>query len=306
MIASLTAAAIALLVPELAEAADGGAVVWWVWPLLLFAVTFVMAIVTVIAGLGGGTVFVPLVSSFFPFHIDFVRGAGLLVAVAGALASVPALLERKLADFRLALPAALITSAAAAVGARIGLQVPSHWLHVALGALVVTIGVVSLSARRSEFPVVDGPDSLARALGISGVYHEPTLGQAVPWTVHRTWQGFLVFVVVGLIGGVFGIGAGWASVPTLNLLMGAPLKVAAGTSMFLLGVNGSAAAWVYLNHGAMLPIVVIPSVLGAVLGSKIGVRILEDASPSVIRWMIGGVLLTAGLRSLLKGLGVWP
>ncbi len=306
MILSLAAAAAALLAPELAEAADAGPTAWWVWPSLLFAVTFLMAILTVLAGLGGGTVFVPLVSGFFPFHIDFVRAAGLLVAVAGALAAGPALLEKKLADFRLALPAALITSASAVVGAVAGFAVPSRWLQVALGVLVLAIGIVSVTSRRSEFPIVPAPDRLARALRIAGTYYEPTLGREVSWTIHRTWQGFLLFILVGLIGGIFGIGAGWASVPTLNLLMGVPIKVAVGTSIFLLGVNGSAAAWVYINHGALLPMVVVPSVVGVMLGSKVGVRLLEVIPPGVIKWLIGVLLLFSALRSLLKGLEVWP
>ena len=306
MIAPFAAAA-ALLVPQLAEAAtDSGRPSWWAWPLLLFGASFLLAILTVIAGLGGGTVFVPLVSGFFPFHIDFVRAAGLLVAVAGALAASPELLERKLADFRLALPAALITSAAAVVGAMAGLAVPSRWLEIGLGVLVLGIGIVSTASRRSDFPAVRGPDRLARLLRIAGSYYEPTLGREVSWTVHRTWQGLLLFVVIGLIGGVFGIGAGWASGPTLNLVMGVPIKVASGTSIFVLGVNATAAAWVYVNQGAVMAMVVVPSVVGVMLGSKVGVRLLLAIPPSVVRWVIGAVLLSSALRSLLKGFEIWP
>ena len=48
------------------------AVPWWVWPLALFVVCFLLGIVAVPAGIGGGTLFVPIVGSFFPFHLDFV------------------------------------------------------------------------------------------------------------------------------------------------------------------------------------------------------------------------------------------
>jgi len=48
---------------------------FWIWPLALFALTFVLGIVAVVAGIGGGVLFVPIVASFFPFHLDFVRGA---------------------------------------------------------------------------------------------------------------------------------------------------------------------------------------------------------------------------------------
>jgi len=89
---------------------------WWVWPLVLLVVTFVMGIVAVLGGVGGGVLFVPIISGFFPFHLDFVRGAGLLVALAGALAAGPGLLRMNLASLRLAIPVALIASTCAIAG----------------------------------------------------------------------------------------------------------------------------------------------------------------------------------------------
>src|SRR5436190_760695 len=53
---------------------------WWAWPILLFAITFLLGVISVVAGIGGGVLFVPIVGSFFPFHLDFVRGAGLVLA----------------------------------------------------------------------------------------------------------------------------------------------------------------------------------------------------------------------------------
>jgi len=78
---------------------------WWAWPLLLFAVAFLLGIVAVIGGIGGGVLFVPIVGGFFPFHLDFVRGAGLLLALSGSLSAGPALLRGGLASLRLAMPA---------------------------------------------------------------------------------------------------------------------------------------------------------------------------------------------------------
>lgn len=57
---------------------------WWFWPLILFVLSFVLGVFAVLAGVGGGVLYVPIVSGFLPFHLDFVRGAGLIVALAGA------------------------------------------------------------------------------------------------------------------------------------------------------------------------------------------------------------------------------
>lgn len=278
---------------------------WWVWPTVLFVVTTLLGIVTVVGGLGGGTIFVPLVSGFFPFHLDFVRAAGLMVALSGALSAGPDLLKKNLADLRLALPVALVTSASAIVGARIGLALPTRPLQIALGGIVIAIMLVMLFARRAEFPEVSAGDRLSHALGITGVYHEASLGRLVEWRVHRTWAGLGLFVVIGLMAGMFGIGAGWANVPVLNLVMGAPLKVAAGTSVFLLATTDTAAAWVYIHEGAVLPMIVVPSVMGMMIGARIGVRILAVVRPRSIRVVVVGVLLFAGVRLFLKGLGLW-
>lgn len=278
---------------------------WWVWPLALFVTCFLMGIVAVPAGIGGGTMFVPIVGGFFPFHMDFVRGAGLLVALASALAAAPMLLRSGLANIRLALPLGLLASASSIGGALLGLAMPVVVVQTALGVIVLGIVVLMFVAKKSEFPVVGQADPLGAALRMHGIFVDGATGQQVHWQVHRTPQGLAVFLVIGVMAGMFGIGAGWANVPALNLLMGAPLKVAAGTSGLVLSLVDSSAAWVYVNKGAVLPMVAVPSVVGMMLGAKIGARLLTVLKASVIRKMVIAVLLFAGVRALLKGMGVW-
>ena len=113
----------------------------------------------------------------------------------------------------------------------------------------------------------------------------------------------IAFFGNGLIGGMFGVGAGWANVPTLNLLMGAPLKVAVGTSSAILSMASSSAIWTYMNAGAVLPIVAAPAMIGVMLGARVGARLLAVLHGAVIRRLVIALLLFAGLRSLLKGHG---
>lgn len=295
----------ALFAPE-ALAAEGvvSSTPWWVWPLALFFVCFLLGIVAVPAGVGGGVLFVPIVSGFFPFHLDYVRAAGLLVALASALAASPALLRSGCANLRLAFPLALLASASSILGAMVGFALPTSMVQTALGVAILGIVALMASARRSEFPVVQ-PDRLSVALGMNGVLALNGPGGAVAWHVHRTAQGLVVFFGIGFLAGLFGLGAGWANLPALNLLMGAPLKVSVGTSSFILSLVDSSAAWVYLNHGAVLPAIAVPSVVGMMLGAKIGARLLQVMPAAHIRKLVLGLLVFAGLRSLLKGLGLW-
>jgi len=278
---------------------------WWFWPLALFVTCFLIGIVAVPAGIGGGTLFVPIIGGFFPFHLDFVRGAGLLVALASALAAGPLLLRGGLASMRLALPLALLAAISSIFGAMLGLAMPASTVQILLGVIVLGIVVLMLTAKKSEFPQVAQPDRLSSALGIHGIFIDGASGQAINWQVHRTPMGLFLFLLIGVMAGMFGIGAGWANVPALNLLMGAPLKVSAGTSSLVLSLVDSSAAWVYINRGAVLPMVAVPSVVGMMAGAKIGARLLNVLKGSVIRKMVIALLLFAGFRALLKGLGIW-
>ena len=277
---------------------------WWVWPIALFAITFAMGIVAVLAGVGGGVLFVPIVGGFFPFHLDFVRAAGLLIALTSALSAAPSLLTNGLANLRLAMPLALIGSVTSIAGALVGLALPSDALQIALGLTILGIALLMWRAGRSEHPAVPRPDALGAALGMHGVYHDPALGRDVAWQVHRTPAAFAAFAGIGILAGMFGLGAGGANVPALNLLMGVPLKLSVGTSGFVLSVVDTSAAWIYLNRGAVLPMLVVPSLIGVILGAKIGARLLRVAPASLVKRIVLAVLVIAGGRALLKGFGI--
>lgn len=299
--------ALAALCPILALAANGAssAAPWWIWPLALFVVCFVLGIVAVPAGIGGGVLFVPIVSGFFPFHLDFVRGAGLLVALSGALAAGPGLLRAGLADMRLALPLALLASVGAVIGAVIGLAAPANAVQVALGIAILCIAALMLASRNSEYPQVTRPDALGAALRMSGVFRDPVTGREAAWRVQRTPLALALFAGIGVLAGLFGLGAGWANVPALNLVMGVPIKIAAGTSGFILSIVDSAAAWVYINNGAVLAIIAVPSVIGMMLGAFIGARLLAVLDARIVRRLVIVILLLSGARALMKGMGWW-
>jgi uncharacterized membrane protein YfcA len=209
-----------------------------------------------------------------------------------------------LASLRLAIPVALIASTCAIIGAMIGLALPTHIIQIALGATIIGICILMLTAKKSEFPNVPKSDRLSSALRIYGVYQEGSTGQVIDWKVHRTPLGLTLFIAIGIMAGMFGLGAGWANVPVLNLLVGAPLKISVATSKFLLSITDTSAAWIYLNKGCIIPMMVVPSLVGIMLGSFVGVRLLKVAKPQMVRWIVIAMLAFAGLKALTKGLGL--
>jgi uncharacterized membrane protein YfcA len=287
------------------HAADTAAIAWWVWPIALFAVTFALGIVAVVAGIGGGVLFVPIVAGFFPFHLDFVRGAGLLLALSGTLAAGPVLLRSGMANLRLVMPLALTGSTASLAGAMVGLSAPANILQTALGVTVIAVALLIWRAKPVHSTGIEESDPLGTALRLVGRFDDPAAGGRVDWRTNQTPAGLMAFAVIGFLGGVFGLGAGFANVPALNLLMGAPLKVAVGSSGLIISIVNSSAAWVYLNSGAVLPIIVVPSILGVMMGSRIGAGLLRTMPAATIRQLVIVTMLLAGGRALLRGLEIW-
>ncbi|MCP4746338.1 MAG: sulfite exporter TauE/SafE family protein [Desulfobacteraceae bacterium] len=280
---------------------------FWFWQIILLIFCFFLGVLAVMAGVGGGALYVPLVSGFFPFHIDFVRGVGLMVVLAGALAAGPELLWRNLASLRLVLPVALIASIFSIIGAMLGLYLSSlnpDIIQTCLGVIIICITILLLFSKNAEKPVVTKQDAVGMALGIGGTYWDDGVKEIVEWKTHRTLPGMFMFVFIGMLAGMFGLGAGWANVPVFNLLMGAPLKVSVATSKFLLSITDTSAAWIYINRGCMIPMIAVPSIIGLMLGSLVGVKILAVAKPLMIRYMVICLLLFAGLKALDKGLGL--
>ena len=172
--------------------------------------------------------------------------------------------------------------------------------------LIGLLAYLYIPIRAAAHPVPNWgrADNLSSALRICGVYTEESTGEQINWKIHRTPIGMMLFIAVGVMAGMFGLGAGWANVPVLNLLMGAPLKISVATSKFLLSITDTSAAWIYLNQGCVIPMMVVPSLVGIMLGSFIGVRILRVAKPAFVRWIVIVLLLFAGAKALTKGLGL--
>ncbi len=274
------------------------------WSLFLFLLSFLIGFVAVIGGVGGSVLFVPIVSSFFDFNLDFVRATGLILGLTTSLSSSPKLLEEGIASIRLSLPFSLTASLFSILGAQVGLVVDKNLIRVLLGLSIILASLLLFFSKSSEFPPKRECDFLASLLKLKGSYYDSFLGKEVEWCAGRSLLALLFFSLVGFMAGLFGLGAGWANLPLYNLLMGVPLKVSIGSSLLTLSITTSSALWVYLKKGALLPILTVPSIFGIFLGSKLGARLLIKIKPKRAKLIGVSLLLLAGLRSLLKGIGI--
>ena len=268
-----------------------------------------VGLIAPVSGVGGGVLFVPIATAFFPFSMDFIRGTGLIMAMMSAFSSAPPLMRKGLASLKLMTPLLIVSTITSIIGGVAGLWITNafptgkYYLTIALGVVLFIIFVVMSKAKKLEYPEVKEIDSLSAALGIGGSWFEPTLNKVVEFKTTKLPIGLFAFGLVGFIAGMFGLGAGWANVPVLNMIMGAPIKVATSTSMSIIAVNDAAACWIYISNGALLPLILIPAILGVYIGAKIGAKLAAKAKPTFVRYLVMGILLMAGIIDIIKGLG---
>ncbi|WP_202320286.1 sulfite exporter TauE/SafE family protein [Archaeoglobus neptunius] len=282
--------------------------VWWIWPVALFVFTFVIGVISPLSGVGGGVLFVPIATAFFPFDIDFIRGVGLVMALTSSLSSTPQLIKRGLANLRIAAPIVAVSCVMSIIGSITGLWISGEfpegkdYITILLGIVLFIIFGIMATSKRVEIPIVEKQDKISQKLGISGSFYEPTLGQDVEYKIKNMPVAIPIFAAVGFIAGMFGLGAGWANVPALNLVMGAPIKVATSTSMLVIAINDAAAVWVYLANGAILSVIAVPSVLGITLGARVGAKLAARARPKIIRYLVMCIMLLSAVVDIWKGL----
>ena len=278
------------------------------WMGILFIFTLLIGIIAPISGVGGGVLFVPLTTAFFPFNIDFVRGAGLTIALMSSLSSSPRLIEKGLANLKAAMLVSTVSILSSIAGSILGLWITNempegkHYITIALGCLLFFIFIVMVTSKRVEFPEPKKFDRISLLLNVDGKWYEHSRDEIVTYHLTRLPLSLPAFAGVGLIAGMFGLGAGWANVPVLNLINAAPLRVAVSTSMVIIALNDSAALWVYIAKGAVLPLIVVPSILGVTIGARIGAAIAEKVRPRIIRVAVLAIMLFAALLDIEKGL----
>lgn len=293
-----------------AGAMSGGVI--WGWLFGFFFLSFAIAMVAVIGGIGGGVLFTPFMLAFTPVDSLIVRATGLIVAMFSGLVSTGPFMRRGLANLRICIFCAAAYGIGAFSGAQGAILVAEHLgetgeglVRLALGVILASLGVYFVvGGKKIEWPEVKKVDGFTRWLKLSQPYYEQSLGKVVDYPLTRAGWVLAAIIGVGLLSGFFGLGAGWAIVPAQNLIMAVPLKVAAANSGVLLGMGDCVAVWPYLLMGAIIPVFAAPWLVGQVLGGLLGALILIRVKAGFVRYLLIGFMFFACFGLLTKGLGM--
>jgi len=289
---------------------SGGAI--WGWLLGFFLLSFGIALVAVIGGIGGGVLFTPFMLAFTSVDSLIVRATGLIVAMFSGLVSTGPFMKRGLANLRICIFCAAAYGVGAFTGAQGAIYVAKHLgatgeglVRLALGIILCSLAVYFIvGGKKIEWPEVKKVDGFTKWLKLSQPYYEQSLRKVIDYPLTRAGGVLGAIMGVGMLSGFFGLGAGWAIVPAQNLIMAVPLKVAAANSGVLLGMGDCIAVWPYLLMGAIVPVFAAPWLVGQVLGGLLGALILIRVKAGFVRFLLIGFMFFACFGLLTKGLGM--
>lgn len=251
-------------------------------------------------GLGGGAVIVPVLTLWLKIDIRSAMGASIISVLANSCASSPAYLRHGLSHLRLAFFLEPWVALGALSGAFLMGVLGDRSLFGIYGTvLFFAMGATILHPHDMEIKQLYAPkNSWVERMRLTGTFKEN--GKKKVYAVSRLPLGLFLFYVAGLIGGLLGSGAGMIKVPSLHLVMGIPYKVAVATCTLIIGITAAMTASVFLFRGQIDPQIAGPVVLGVILGTTIGSRLLRKLPSSILKYAFIGVMFWVSLEMLFK------
>lgn len=247
-------------------------------------------------GLGGGIILVPLLNA--GLGMPFSEAAAIsLVGVLATSASVSAAsASRRLLNARLAALLLVFSVGGAKVGAGVLDVIPDAVFEKIFGvtAAVVAIAMVARLDKRN----VKSAASLGTGV-LGGQFFDDDTQLDAAYRVRRLPLAAGSSVGAGVLASFLGIGGGILVVPALNSWCGVPIRVAAATSAFMIGVTavpGVVAHW-SLGHlsdlqlvGAVCVGVLVGYRLGLSLSARVGVVWLKGIMAVLLLFVAGKYL----------------
>lgn len=279
------------------------------WVSGFFFISLGIGFLGTLCGIGGGVLWSPIAMAFTPMDSVIIRGSGLIVAMFNGLVASGPLMKRGVGNIKLVLFTLVAYGLGAFSGAQGAIYVAKVFgpagegiIRILLSMIVCIVGLYFIfGGAKLEYPEVKEEDRFTKFFRIPIPYYEESIGRVLDYKLHRGLLCWIVIFLVGLIGGFFGMGGGWAITPALNFIMGAPLKVAASASMTMLGMGDCIAVWPYFNAGAMIPLIVAPLMAGQVVGGILGAYVLIGMRAVFIRYLLIGVLFFTAFGLFTKG-----
>jgi uncharacterized protein len=252
-----------------------------------------------LTGLGGGVVIVPLLTLVFHVDLKYAIGAALVSVIATSSGAAAAYVKEGYSNVRVGMFLEIATTIGAISGAGLALYLKANVIAIIFGVVLIYSAYTSIRPQPHD-SIKQQPDRLATWLQMDSTY--PTASGLESYHVSGIPLGFLLMFVAGVLSGLLGIGSGAVKVLAMDKAMKLPFKVSTTTSNFMIGVTAAASAGIYLSRGYIDPGLAMPVMIGVLMGSLTGARVLANANVRILRIVFSTVIGALALEMIYSGI----
>jgi uncharacterized membrane protein YfcA len=253
--------------------------------MILVAMGAIAGMLGALLGLGGGVFLVPFLVLVLHVPMHVAVGISLTTVIATSTVVSAGKTGRNLINLRLGMLLEVATAAGGLAGGVVALMISAATLERLFGAVAGAGALVMLGRLDRRNIVVDPAIDPGR---LGGRYFEEESGGTVVYRVRRLPLALAASFVAGSVSSLLGVGGGIIKVPALNAWCGVPMRVAAATSAFMIGVTATAGAVIYYGRGDIVPWMAAATVIGVIAGSIGGFALANRAKA---RWLKLGLAL---------------
>jgi hypothetical protein len=255
---------------------------------IIFAAGAVAGALGALLGLGGGIFLVPFLNLGFNFPITAAAAISLTTVIATSSTVSAGRTGKQLINMRFGMLLEVATAAGSLFGGVTAQFLAQSTLQRLFGVVAVVVAIIMLTRIRRRNVILD-PAADPGVLG--GRFYDEESGCSVTYRIKRLPVAIVASFLAGNVSSLLGIGGGIIKVPVLNAWCGMPLRAAAATSAFMIGVTATAGAVIYYGRGQIVPVLAAAAVLGVQLGSWGGMRFGQRASAKWLKILMAVVLI---------------
>jgi uncharacterized membrane protein YfcA len=265
--------------------------------LIIFVAGIISGALGALLGLGGGIFLVPFLNLVLAFPITAAAAISLTTVIATSSSVSAGRTGKQLINMRLGMLLEVATAAGSVLGGVTALMLRQSVLQKTFGVVAAAVAAIMLTRLQRRNVILD-PAAEPGLLG--GRYFEQESGGVIVYQVKRLPLAIGASFVAGNISSLLGIGGGIIKVPVLNAWCGVPLRAAAATSAFMIGVTATAGAVIYYGRGQLVPVLAAAAVLGVQIGSWGGMRFGQHAPAKWLKLMMAVVLLIVAVMMFVR------
>lgn len=274
--------------------------------LILIIIAIVIGIIASMLGIGGGVFLIPILTLGFGIDIKVAAATSLVTIIVTSSTSASRYLEGGFVNINLGVFLELFSVIGAIVGAIAVIYLQDFIIEAIFGLVLIYTAVYMWKTRDADSKVCVDKNitSISGKARFRGKFYDECTKETIEYDVKHLGPGAGTSFIAGNLSGLIGVGGGIVNVPAMNLMMGVPMKAAASTSNFMIGVTAVASALVYLSNGLMAPVIIAATSIGIFIGAIIGTRMLLKIKGTTLRIVFAVTIILIAILMFLRA-GGW-